>query len=268
MHPRPALADLRNDARHLLDRALAARDIRAPLAGQQQVPAAEHIERQVAVLVVIAVEEPAFLLPVERDVGVIQIQHDLTRRTLMRFKEQIDQQRIDLCPVAIDLVVLRRMAPRRVLQTIERALASQRLAVGPQHRAQLARQHRERRVLAQLIVIVEVLVAERQTEDALSDQRVNLMLNIAGIAPIDEAVGEATYQSEATVDLSQQQRTCIRSDTSAVEPGYHRTPLNRFKFEQLRRTFCLHRGVTSDRGETVAAQRFSQIRSPDAPPTL
>ena len=52
MHPRPALADLRNDARHLLDRAIAARDIRTPLAGQQQVSATEHIERQVAVLVV------------------------------------------------------------------------------------------------------------------------------------------------------------------------------------------------------------------------
>jgi hypothetical protein len=51
------------------------------------------------------------------------------------------------------------MAPRRVLQAIQRALASQWLAAGPQHRAQLARQHRKRRVLAQLIVIVEILIA-------------------------------------------------------------------------------------------------------------
>ena len=42
MHPRPALADLRNDARHLLDRAVAARNVGKPLAGQQQVPTAEH----------------------------------------------------------------------------------------------------------------------------------------------------------------------------------------------------------------------------------
>jgi len=159
VHTWPALADLRNDACHLLDRASAARDIRSALAGQQQVPAAEHIERQVAERVIVAMEEPAFLHPVQRDVGVIEVQHDLARLTLMRLEEQIDQQRIDLRSIAIDLVILRRMAPWRVLQAIERALASQWLAVAPQLRAQLACQHRERRVLAQLVVIVEILIA-------------------------------------------------------------------------------------------------------------
>ena len=35
---------------------------------------------------------------------------------------RIDQQRIDLRTVAIDLVILRSMAPRRVLQAIEHVL--------------------------------------------------------------------------------------------------------------------------------------------------
>jgi hypothetical protein len=48
-------------------------------------------------------EEPAFLHPVQGDVGVVKIQHDLARLTLMRLEEQIDQQRIDLRSVAIDL---------------------------------------------------------------------------------------------------------------------------------------------------------------------
>ncbi len=43
-HPRPLLTDLRDNARHLLDGAVAARDVRTPLPGQQQVPAAEHVE--------------------------------------------------------------------------------------------------------------------------------------------------------------------------------------------------------------------------------
>ncbi len=51
-HPRPLLTDLRDNARHLLDGAVAARDVRTPLPGQQQVPAAEHVERQIAVFVV------------------------------------------------------------------------------------------------------------------------------------------------------------------------------------------------------------------------
>ena len=76
-------------------------------------------------------EEAAFLLAVQRNVSVVEIQHDLPRRTRMRIEEQINQQRIDLRPVTVDLVILRRMAPWRVLQAIERALTGQRLAVGP-----------------------------------------------------------------------------------------------------------------------------------------
>ena len=202
MHARPALADLPDDARHLLDGAITARDVCEPLAGQKQVPTAEHVERQVAVFVIIAMEEPAFLRPVQRDVGVVEIQHDLTWRSLMRVEEEIDQQRIDPRIVAIDLVILRCMASRRVLQAIERALASQRLAVCPQHRLQLARQHCKRRVLAQFIVIVEVFIPQGQPEDALSHQCLDLMLDIARIAPIDEAASEAAHQPEAPVDLS------------------------------------------------------------------
>jgi hypothetical protein len=71
--------------------------------GQQQVPTAEHVERQVAVLFIVAVEEPSLLRPVQRDVGVVKIQHDLARCALMRFEEEIHQQPIDLLIVAIDL---------------------------------------------------------------------------------------------------------------------------------------------------------------------
>ena len=49
-HARPRLADLADDAASsLLDRAIAAGNIRTPLPRQQQMPAAEHVERQVAV---------------------------------------------------------------------------------------------------------------------------------------------------------------------------------------------------------------------------
>jgi hypothetical protein len=48
-------------------------------------------KRQVAVAVVIAMEEPAFLLPVQRIVRGIQIENDLRRRTPMCLQEQIDE---------------------------------------------------------------------------------------------------------------------------------------------------------------------------------
>jgi hypothetical protein len=217
------------------------------------------------------VEEPAFLLAVQRDVGVVEIQYDLARCALMRFEEKIHQQRIDPRTIAIDLVILRRMASRCMLQAIERALASQCLAVSPQHRAQLARQHRKRRILAQLIVIVQVFVAQCQAEDALSHQRLDLMLDIAGVAPIVEAVGETTHQPEAPVDLSQQQRAGVRGDVPAVETGHHRASLDRFKLEQLRCTLCLHRGAPwiveisllhNDSLRFSAPMHFLRLRNP------
>jgi hypothetical protein len=115
------------------------------------VTAAEWVERQIAIIVVVAVVEATFLHAVERDVGIVEIDHDLARRapglSLLGLEEQIDQQRIDLGAVAIDLVILRAMALRRVLKTVERG---QRLAIAPQHRFQFARQHRERRSLRNL----------------------------------------------------------------------------------------------------------------------
>ena len=50
---------------------------------------AEHIERQIAVAIVIAVEEPTLLLAVQRIVGRIQVENDLPGRPLMRLEEQI-----------------------------------------------------------------------------------------------------------------------------------------------------------------------------------
>src|SRR6266699_3595706 len=60
--PRPAGADARDHARHLLDRAGRRIHVGAPQLGDQQVTAAEHVERQIAVAVVVAVEEPPLLL--------------------------------------------------------------------------------------------------------------------------------------------------------------------------------------------------------------
>ena len=62
---------------------------------RQQVPAAEDVERQIAVAVVVAVEEPAFLMPVQRIVGGIEIERDLRRGFGVGIEKQIDEQRLD-----------------------------------------------------------------------------------------------------------------------------------------------------------------------------
>ena len=60
-----------------------------------------------AVAVIIAVEEPALLLPVQRVVRRIQVQDDLRRRLGVRVEEQIDEQRLDRRRVMADLMETR-----------------------------------------------------------------------------------------------------------------------------------------------------------------
>ena len=76
-HPWPVLAELRDNARDsrlpaepsMFDRNLAASRCRPH----------EDVERQIAVAVVIAVEEAAFLMPVQRVVRRIEVENDLLR---------------------------------------------------------------------------------------------------------------------------------------------------------------------------------------------
>jgi hypothetical protein len=187
-------------------------------------------------------EEAAFLRAIERDVGVVEIEHDLAWRTLMCLEKKRDQQRIDLRSIAIDLVVLRAMPLRCVFKTIERALARQSFAVRAQYRAQLPRQRCKGGILAQLVVIIEVLIPQRQAEDPLPYQCLDLMFDVARIAPVAEASGEPTHQPEAAIHLAQQQAARVRRDVATVKAGHNRSSINRFKFEQLRGTLCLHRG--------------------------
>jgi hypothetical protein len=64
------------------------RQARTPQLGNQQMAATEHVERQIAVAVVVTVEEPPFLLAVQRIIGRIKVKNDLPRRALMGLHKQ------------------------------------------------------------------------------------------------------------------------------------------------------------------------------------
>ena len=95
-----------DDARHFLDRPGAGVDVRTAQFGRQQVPAAEDVKRQVAVAVVIAVEEAPLLMAMQRIVGGIEIEDDLPRRTGVSIDKQIDQQGCDRLWAVPDLVII------------------------------------------------------------------------------------------------------------------------------------------------------------------
>jgi hypothetical protein len=54
--------------------------------------------------------------------------------------------------------------------------------------------------------IVEVLIAQRQRENPLAHQRLQLVFDKARVAPIVEADGEPPQYAQAAIDLPQQQR--------------------------------------------------------------
>jgi len=72
--------------------------------GRQQVPAAEDVERQIAVAIVIPVEEPALLMAVDRIVGGVEIEGDLFGRRPVRFHEEVHEQPLDRRRIMSDLM--------------------------------------------------------------------------------------------------------------------------------------------------------------------
>ena len=79
--------------------------IRLAQPGAQYLIAAEYIQRQIAVFVVVAVEEASFLFAVQRQVGCIDVENKLRRYLLVRFDEQLRQQFIHTFFPVRDLLV-------------------------------------------------------------------------------------------------------------------------------------------------------------------
>ena len=201
--------------------------------------AAEDVQRQIAIAVIIAVKEAPFLMAVQRVVGGVEVENDLLGRLPMRFQEQIDKQCFDLAAIPGNAVVAGHRRPAQ-LQPVEGAFAGQWCTILAPRR-QLAGQHRQRRVVAQLVVVNEIFVAQRNPEDALPDQRADLVLGQFRPAAVGETRGKPLDQTDRPIRRPQQQRTGIRGHAAAVKPRHHRPPRDGCKSEPIRATLCLHR---------------------------
>ena len=147
-------------------------------------PAAEDVERQIAVAVVVTVEVPTLLLAVERIVGGVEVDLDADRRLAMGIEKDIDKQPLDRRAVVIELVVPVLADLVGMLQPVQRRLPRQ-PATG------LVEHGRERWIVAQLVVIDQILVAEREAEDALAQQVGNRVGDAVGQPQIAESIWPA-----------------------------------------------------------------------------
>jgi hypothetical protein len=186
------------------------------------------------------VEEPAFLVAVQRIVGRVEVEDDLLGRLGMGLQEQIDEQPLDRGGIVADLVIARRCRSAQ-FQPIERRFARDRSAIPPPRR-EFARQHRHHRVVPQFVVVVQILVAQRQAEHALADQCAHFMLDQHWRTCIAEARREPIDQPDRAIRGAQQQRASVRRNRPAIERRNNGTPFDACKSKQIRATLCRHRG--------------------------
>src|SRR5207249_12153869 len=137
--------------------------------------------------------EPPLLLAVQWIIGRIEIENDLPRGAFMRLQEQLDQKLSDRRRIMADLVVACRLKLAQ-LQPVQRRLAGNRRTILAPRR-ELSRQNRHHRIVAKLVVVVEILVAERDREHPLTDQRRHLVLDIFGAALVVKASRKSDRKS-------------------------------------------------------------------------
>jgi len=205
-------------------------------------------------------EEAAFLVAVQRLARGIEIKRDLRRRLLVRIKEQIDEQRLHRIGVRGKFGVARGLRPAQ-FHTVQRALAGQRRAVRPTG-CQFAGQHCHHRIVAQFVVVDQVLVAQRDADHALHHQRLHVVFDKVGIARIGEAGGQTPGQSDHPVRGAEQQPARIRSDPPAVERGHNGAAFHPCKIEQFGVALCRHRGTPPLSGKALLQKNFRRIEAP------
>ncbi len=168
-------------------------------------------------------EEPPDLMPVHRIVGGVEVEHQFLGRAVERGDEGLDHRH------------MRRPRPgaiRRPIEAPHRRGAGE-APVTPTRRLQ-------HQIVAQILMVVDVFVAQRHRVHPLTQQRQKLVPDLAGLARINEPTRKPRQQAEPAVRRRQQQRPAIRRDIAAAKIRHHPTPTTTWKFD-LRRSTIRHR---------------------------
>jgi hypothetical protein len=88
-------------------------------------------------------------------------------------------------------------------------------------RFQLPQQRSEDRIVAQLLVIVQVLIPQRQAEHPLPDQRPDRVFDQVRVTMIGEAFRQAINQTDRLIRSPQQQPPGIRAHRPAIKGRHH-----------------------------------------------
>ena len=152
--------------------------------GAQQLLAAEHVQRQVAVAVVVAVKEAPLLLAVQRVVGGIKVEHEFLGRSLEAGDELIHQNLVQAPGGG-------RVSP--FLQTAQGGGAGD-FAINTDCRL-------HGHIQPQCAVVVQVLPPQCQTVDALAQQVGHAVRDQERAARVGDAMGRYSMTPASLVML-------------------------------------------------------------------
>jgi hypothetical protein len=184
---------------------------------------------------------------VQRIVARVEIEHHFPGVLGQSAHAHLQERRFDLLGIMRQLVVAARLHIAQ-FQPIERGAPRQRLAlIAPgalrAQRIFLAGCHRQERIAAQRVVIVEILVAQRQAVEALGEQLLHAVLDVARIAPVRKARRQLGAHPQPTIDALEQQPARIRAQVTAAEIRDHFARAKVLKKHRLLFTVCFAGGA-------------------------
>jgi len=118
--------------------------------------------------------------------------------------------------------------------------------------------------VAQRIVVVEVLVPERQRIDALGHQILDRVLDQRRIAMVEKAARKLTDDARGPLTPAQQQRARIRTDRPAIKTGHDLSCAKGVELQRLCATVCPHEAASDLWCNYFVAKHLYHIERPCA----
>jgi len=116
--------------------------------------------------------------------------------------------------------------------------------------------------VTQPIVVDQALVAERDAEHPLPDQRRHLVDQPIRRPAIGEAGREALDEPDGPIGRPEQQPAGVRGDRSAFEIRHHSAAIDPCESHRLRATLCRHRGALLMGPKSLLQKHFALFGTP------
>jgi len=217
------------------------------IAGAQLRPqrhvADKDIERQITIVAIIGVEVPALLRAVQQVAHRIQIDHHFARVPGQAARPHPQETLLDLVRIVRQPMTARLLVVGQ-LQSVERGRGGQRHAAMLRQKTILPERIAfvagggQQRVQAETVVIVEVFITQRQPIEPLGQQLLERVIDKTLIAGIDKASRQRAGQTQAVINLAQEQDAAVAGERAAGKIGHDLTRTQVLKEHGLVTTVC------------------------------